>query len=110
MATAGKYEAVLHLTLKQSDSGAKVKLSLGTQFIEALLEQPHDPALKGGENDRVPRRGESYIKDFRPVSLGTIALNKGRGQLELRALAIPGAGVSDVKALELRLLREKGSN
>ncbi len=110
VARAGKYEAVLHLTLKQGDSGAKVKLSLGTQSIEALLEQPHDPALKGGENDRVPRRGESYIKDFRPVSLGTIALNKGRGQLELRALAIPGAGVSDVKALELRLNREKGSN
>ncbi len=110
VATAGKYEAVLHLTLKQGDLGAKVKLSMGNHSLVATLDHSHDPPLKGGENDRVPRRGESYVKDFLPVSLGTIALEKGRGKLELQALAIPGAGVAEVKALELRLLPEKGSN
>lgn len=110
VAAPGKYEAVLHLTMKPEDRGAKVQLSMGNQTLASVLNQPHDPALMGSEKDRVPRRGESYIKDFRPVSLGTLFLDKGRGDLVLRALAIPGAAVAEVKGLELRLLPEKGSH
>ena len=47
------------------------------------------------------RRGESYWKDFRPMPLGTIRLNKGRGQLALRALNIAGIQVADVRYIAL---------
>ena len=53
---------------------------------------------RGQENDRV-KRMESYVKDFRAVKMGVIALEKGKGELTLRAVKIPGK-----TALEFRLL------
>jgi hypothetical protein len=49
-------------------------------------------------NDRI-ERGESYVKDFRPLNLGVIHLAKGPGQLSLKALEIPGATVMDLRLL-----------
>ena len=44
-------------------------------------------------------RQESYVKDFKAVKMGIIALKKGKGELTLHALKIPGK-----EALEFRLL------
>ena len=52
----------------------------------------------------VPRHGESYVKEFHPLNLGTIELPKGRGLLELRAVRVPGRQVMDVRAVTLRLM------
>ena len=110
IATAGQYEATLFMTQKKGDAGARVELSLGDQKCETVLNRPHDPPLRGMENDRSPRRaGESYVKDFVAVPLGRLSLEKCRGLLQLRALEIPGTGVADVKALELKLLSPKGT-
>ena len=43
------------------------------------------------------------MKEFRPLNLGTMKLEKGRGQLTLRALEIPGASVMDVRQVTLTL-------
>ncbi|OHB83094.1 MAG: hypothetical protein A2Z38_06410 [Planctomycetes bacterium RBG_19FT_COMBO_48_8] len=59
----------------------------------------------GAEFDRVDRGSESYVKDFRPLHLGTIRLQKGRGQLTLSALDIPGRQVMEVRAVMLTLLK-----
>lgn len=108
VANAGQYEATLFMTQKKGDVGARVELSLGDQKCEMVLNRPHDPPLRGMENDRSPRRaGESYVKDFVGVPLGRLSLGKGRGLLQLRALEIPGTGVADVKGLELKLLSPK---
>ena len=56
----------------------------------------------GEKDDRVPR-GESYVKDFRPLRLGAIALSKGRGKLSLRAVEIAGKQVADVRYVALTL-------
>jgi hypothetical protein len=50
------------------------------------------------KEDRSPRN-ESYYKDFRPMKMGNIELIKGKGELKLRALKIPGE-----QAIEFRLL------
>jgi len=42
---------------------------------------------------------ESYVKDFKAVTIGKIVLKKGKGELTLRATEIPGA-----EAMEFRLL------
>jgi hypothetical protein len=110
VANAGQYEAILHMTQKKGDAGARVELSLRDKKCEMVLNRPHDPPLRGMENDRSPRRaGESYVKDFVAVPLGRLSLEKCRGLLQLRALEIPGTGVADVKALELKLLSPKGT-
>jgi hypothetical protein len=54
--------------------------------------------LRGGEHDRVPR-GESYVKDFKVLKLGTMRLEEGTGDLTLRALEIPGSQVMDFRLL-----------
>jgi hypothetical protein len=73
--------------------------------VTGKVNEPHDPPLVGAEFDRVTRGGESYVKDFRPLRLGTFQLEKGRGELTLRALVVPGRQVMDVRAVMLTLLR-----
>lgn len=51
----------------------------------------------------MPRQAESYVKDFKPLRLGTIELSKGRGLLTLRALAVAGQQVMDVRSVVLTL-------
>jgi hypothetical protein len=45
---------------------------------------------------------ESYVKDFKPISMGMLNLKQGKGVLTLKALEIPGK-----TALEFRLLMLK---
>ena len=43
------------------------------------------------------------MKEFRPLALGTLRLEKARGLLTLRALEIPGGAVMDVRRVNLTL-------
>jgi arylsulfatase A-like enzyme len=104
VATAGKYEAVVYYTCPAADTGSTIELSLNGSRIQAKVSEANDPPLRGAENDRVPRQGESYVKDFKPLRLGTFELNKGRGLLTMRALSIPGKQVMDVRSVLLTLL------
>jgi len=105
VATPGQYEAVIHYTCSAADIGSTVELSLHGSRLEATVGEPHDPPLRGAENDRVPRKGESYMKDFKPLRLGVMDLQPGRGELTLRALKIPGQQVMDVRMVELTLMK-----
>ena len=105
VATNGNYEAVIYYTCPIQDVGSKVELRFGNSQVQAKIIEPHDPPLVGAEFDRVPRRGESYVKDFRPLGLGTFRLEKGRGELTLSALDAPGRQVMDVRAVMLSLLK-----
>ena len=102
--TPGEYEAVLLYTCPASDVGSLVELSLGEARVTAAISEPFDPPLRGAEFDRVPRTGESYVKDFKPLVLGTLRLSPGRGALTLKAKEIAGEQVADVRAVVLRLL------
>ena len=53
----------------------------------------------------MPRGGESTLKEFRPLNLGTMHLEPGRGLLTLKALRIPGKQVMDVRLVTLTLAR-----
>jgi hypothetical protein len=62
-----------------------------------------DPPLYTNQ-DTVPRNAaESKMKEFKPLSLGTIHLEPGRGLLTLRATEIPGKSVMDMRAIILTL-------
>jgi hypothetical protein len=71
--------------------------------LTGKITEPHDPPLKGMENDRDPRT-ESYVKDFKPLKIGTIHLQKGQGILTLKALKKPGAQVMDFRLMMLKRL------
>ncbi|HYH66005.1 MAG TPA: sulfatase-like hydrolase/transferase [Urbifossiella sp.] len=103
VATAGRYDVQLWYTCPKGSEGSTVELSLGAAKLSGKVAEPHDPPLRGAEHDRVKRDAESYVKDFRPLTLGTLELPRGRGQLTLRATAIPGAQVADVRGITLTL-------
>lgn len=103
--TTGRYEAAVYYACPEADIGSRVELGFNGAKVEATVAVPHDPPLRGAENDRVPRGGESYVKDFKPLSLGLLNLNAGRGQLNLRALSVPGRQVMEVRMILLTLKR-----
>jgi hypothetical protein len=103
VAKTGDYEAAVYYTCARENIGSTVELRFQDSRIEGKVVEPHDPPLVGAEFDRVPRRGESYVKDFRPLRLGTVFLRKGRGELALSARDVPGQAVMDVRAVMLTL-------
>jgi len=94
----GTYEIEIHYTCPAADVGSTIELSFGDSVLRGEVTEAHDPPLRGGEHDRVPR-GESYVKDFKPLKLGTIELEKGRGELTLRAPRIPGSQAMDFRLM-----------
>ena len=102
VAKAGEYAADIYYTCARQDVGSMVELSFLGSTVQGKIAEAHDPPLIGAQEDRVPR-GESYVKDFRPLRLGVIPLKKGRGKLALRALAVAGKQVADIRYVALTL-------
>ena len=98
---AGNYTVELLYTCPASDTGSTVELSFKQARVSGKIAPAWDPPLKDKE-DVLPR-SQSFSKDFRPLTLGTIKLEKGRGPLTLRALEIPGQQVADVLEVKLTL-------
>jgi hypothetical protein len=104
VATTGRYEAVLYYTCAAEDVGSIIELGFNGSTLRGKVAEPHDPPLRGEEHDRVPRKGESYVKDFKPLKLGVVTLERGRGPLTLRAVEVPGKGVIDLRSVALTLV------
>lgn len=102
--TAGKYEVELLYTCPEGDVGSTVELSFLSAKLGGKVAPAWDPPLIT-DQDVIPRPpAESIMKDFRPLKLGTVTLDKGRGPLTLRAPSIPGKRVMDLRGVTLTLL------
>ncbi len=106
VAVAGDYEVEVYYTCPKAHTGSTIELSFNGSRIHGQITKPHNPPIRGDENDRVERR-ESYVKDFQPLRLGTIRLEAGRGELTLRALKVAGQQVADFRLIMLRRVAEK---
>ncbi len=101
--TAGSYDVTIDYTCPVPDAGATIELSFKNAKLTGKVAPGWDPPLYTNQ-DTLPRPpAESTMKEFRPLSLGTVKLEAGRGQLALRALQIPGASVMDVRRINLTL-------
>jgi len=103
---SGRYEATLYYTCPKDSVGSTIELSLGDANVRTTIATAHDPPLYGMKEDRSDRGSESYVKDFKPLRMGVIELKKGRGELTLRALKVPGKQAADVRYVVLK--RETG--
>ena len=99
--TTGNYEVtILHTA---AEAGATVELSFNGSKLAGKVPAVWNPPLYTNQ-DTIPRpAGESRMKEFRPLHLGTLKLEQGRGPLTLRALEIPGQSVMDVRQITLTL-------
>ena len=101
--SAGTYDVTIDYTCPVPDAGSTVELSFKQAKLTGKVAPGWDPPLYTNQ-DTIPRpAGESQMKDFRVLALGTVQLEKGRGPLTLRALQIPGASVMDVRRVNLTL-------
>ena len=98
--TAGSYDAELWYTCPDADAGSTIALACGPASTQATMQPGWDPPLDTN-HDRVPRKGEGFDKEFRPLALGRIELAVGPATLTLRATTIPGGSVADVRRLVL---------
>ena len=101
--TAGTYEVCVFYTCREKGVGVELEVSFGSASVKGQVTEAFDPPLRGQEFDRVPREGESYVKDFKPLLFGTLTLPAERGQLSIRATKIPGERAIDLRMVTLTL-------
>jgi hypothetical protein len=101
VAEDGDFEVEIYYTCPEEAVGSTFELSFGDEKIVSKITEPHNPPETGMENDRFERI-ESYVKEFKPLKIGTIHLKKGAGTLELKATEIPDAQVMDFRLLLLK--------
>lgn len=100
--TAGEYEVSIDYACPEADAGATVELSFGDAKTTGKVTPGWFPRLLD-DQDRAPRKGESYMRDFHTLTLGSISLPAQRGLLTLKALEIPGKTVMEVRRVTLTL-------
>ena len=102
--TPGRYQVEIMYTCPPADAGSTIELAFQESRLRGKVEPGWDPPLYTNQ-DTLPRpRAESPMKEFRPLNLGTIRLEKGRSPLMLRAIEIPGNEVMHLRAITLTLL------
>lgn len=100
--SAGDFDVTIDYVCPEADAGSTIELSLGDSKTTGKVTPGWYPRLLD-DQDRASRGGESYMRDFKTLSLGTMKLSAGRGLLTLKALEIPGKTVAEVRRVTLTL-------
>ncbi len=100
----GEFEVVLYYTCREADVGTTFEISCGAAKLRGQITEAHDPPLIGREEDRGDERQESYVKDFKPLKVGNIHLEKGSAELAIRATKIPGEQAMDFRLMMINRL------
>jgi len=99
---AGDYEATVFYTCAAGEEGARIQISAGEESAAATVRDAFDPPLYDKSRERV-EKSHYFVKDFKPLSLGTLSMKKGRATLKLEATRITGKRAIDVQAIDLVL-------
>ena len=83
----GDFEVEFHYACSDKNIGTSIELSFGDAKVISAIQSSNDAEIIGKREDRV-ERDESYLKIFKPLSLGRIRLNKGDGSLVLHAVGL----------------------
>ena len=98
---AAKYEATVYYTCAKENVGATIQLAMdGGDKTDAKVRKAFDPPLYDKSKERV-EKSHYFVKDFKPLKLGSLRLNKGRGLLRLTAPKLTGKQAIDVHSIEL---------
>ncbi|MFW5657751.1 MAG: arylsulfatase [Bacteroidota bacterium] len=98
--TDGEFKVTIYYTCPSEDVGSGFTIRFKDTVLSGKITEAHNPPLVGMEHDRIPRE-ESYVKDFKPLEVGTIHLTKGKGNIILQANDIPGNQVMDFRLMML---------
>lgn len=98
--TAGDYKATVYYTCPESTVGSVLQLNQGNNQVSKEITEAHSTDFISVEYDRVPRKN-SYEKDFKPMEIGVIHLDKGHHPITLKASEIKGDQFIEVRLLVL---------
>jgi arylsulfatase A-like enzyme len=101
--TTADYEVEILYTCPVADAGSTIELEFNGAKISGPVTPGWNPPLYTNQDTIARPPGESKMKEFRALTLGTMRLEKGRGPLTLRALKVPGQSVMDVRQINLTL-------
>ncbi|MBI5799806.1 MAG: sulfatase-like hydrolase/transferase [Verrucomicrobia bacterium] len=99
--TTGNYDVTI--LYAAADPGSTIELSFNGSKLTGKVAPAWNPPLRTNQDTIARPPAESQMKEFRPLHLGTLRLEKGRGPLTLRALEIPGESVMEVRQVMLTL-------
>ena len=101
---AGNYSATVYYTCAAGNEGCILQVGLDDgKSTQNQVTKIFDPPLYDKSKERVAK-SHYFVKDFEPLSLGTLRLPKGNGTLRLKGLKRKGNGFVDVHSIELRRL------
>ncbi len=101
--TTGNYDVVMHYCCPEENLGSVVVISAADHQLRWKITEPFDSPLVGAADDLVERKGESYVKDFKAISVGQLKMDSGVQTLRLTAERITGSSVAEIRWVELRL-------
>ena len=100
----GLFEVEIYYTCSAENIGSTFSLKFGNNELVHTISEAFDSPLRGMENDRDPRI-ESYVKDFKSLTLGNMQLTKGRGKLVMKANEIVSEEVMDLRLILFKKLK-----
>jgi hypothetical protein len=98
VARAGSFEVIIYYTCMRDAIGSEFEISFGSDSILGKISEKHNPNEYGATEDR-SLRTESYVKDFKPLNIGVINLEKGPGTLSLKAIKKNGESLMDFRLM-----------
>ena len=102
----GTYAVEILYACPLKDAGATIEISFNESKLITKVVQGWDPPLITDQDVIARPAAESVMKDFKVLEAGKIKLSKGKGNLVLRALEIPGKEVMQVRAINLHMISE----
>jgi arylsulfatase A-like enzyme len=105
----GDFEISLYYACSKENVGTALSMSFGDSVVTGKITKENNVPLFGMEYDLVPRE-ESYMKDFRPLNLGSVHLKAGSGTLKVFSNSLLKANDLEVKLVTLRRLNSPKMN
>jgi arylsulfatase A len=96
---SGDYGVVLKYACAESDVGSLLRVEVGGESLELKVDKPFIPVTTSSP-DRISRK-EAPERTWGSLHAGTVRLAKGKTELKIRALEIPGAEALELKAVHL---------
>ena len=100
---AGNFEVTIYYSCEEDAMGSVFEVSFGKAKIQGKIAEAHTTVEYGAEEDRVIRQ-ESYVKDFKPLKIGVISLQKGKGTLKIKGIKKNGRELMDFRLMLFRRL------
>ena len=100
---SGNFEVTVYYSCEEDAVGSVFEVSFGKAKIQGKIAKAHTTVEYGAEEDRVIRQ-ESYVKDFKPLKIGVISLQKGRGTLKINGIKKNGRELMDFRLMLFKRL------